>query len=79
VKKANDMAVPDGIIAHLARSCGGNVHSRSVVEVTGSEGLSGDIDYAPMKAVEFSTGQAFVSSTVPDGLSDSLPHAAWLC
>jgi hypothetical protein len=26
--------VPDGIIAHLTRECGGNVHDRHVVEVT---------------------------------------------
>jgi hypothetical protein len=26
--------VPDGIIAHLTRECGGNVHNHHVVEVT---------------------------------------------
>jgi hypothetical protein len=26
--------VPDGIVAHLTRECGGNVHDRHVVEVT---------------------------------------------
>jgi hypothetical protein len=26
--------IPDGIIAHLTRECGGNVHDRHVVEVT---------------------------------------------
>jgi hypothetical protein len=28
-----EFAVPDGIIAHLARECGGNVHDRHVVDV----------------------------------------------
>jgi hypothetical protein len=26
--------VPDGIITHLTRECGGNVHNRNVVDVT---------------------------------------------
>jgi hypothetical protein len=29
-----EIDVPDGIIAHLTRECGGNVHDRNVVEVT---------------------------------------------
>jgi hypothetical protein len=34
-KEIDDMYdIPDGIIAHLTRECGGNVHDRHVVEVT---------------------------------------------
>jgi hypothetical protein len=29
-----EIDVPDGIIAHLTRECGGNVHDRRVVDVT---------------------------------------------
>jgi hypothetical protein len=34
LKKGGQFDVPDGIIAHLTRECGGNVHDRQVVEVT---------------------------------------------
>jgi hypothetical protein len=34
IKKGKDFDVPDGIVAHLARQCGGNVHDCTVVDVT---------------------------------------------
>jgi hypothetical protein len=34
VKKGADFDIPDGIIAHLTRECGGNVHDHHIVEVT---------------------------------------------
>jgi hypothetical protein len=34
VKKGKYFDVPDGVIAHLTRECGGNVHDRDVVDVT---------------------------------------------
>jgi hypothetical protein len=34
VKKGVQFDVPDGIIAHLTRECGGNVHDRHIVDVT---------------------------------------------
>jgi predicted RNase H-like nuclease (RuvC/YqgF family) len=33
-KRKVEIDVPDGIIAHLTRECGGNVHDRHVVDVT---------------------------------------------
>jgi hypothetical protein len=33
VKKGGQFNVPDGIIAHLTRECGGNVHDHHVVDV----------------------------------------------
>jgi hypothetical protein len=33
-RKGNYLDVPDGIIAHLTRECGGNVHDRHVIDVT---------------------------------------------
>jgi hypothetical protein len=33
-KKGEYFDVPDGIIAHLTRECGGNVHDHRVVDVT---------------------------------------------
>jgi septal ring factor EnvC (AmiA/AmiB activator) len=34
MKKGTQFDVPDGIIAHLTRDCGGNVHDRKIVDVT---------------------------------------------
>jgi hypothetical protein len=34
LKKGTKFEIPDGIVAYLARQCGGNVHDRGVVEVT---------------------------------------------
>jgi hypothetical protein len=34
VKKGGQFDVPDGIIAHLTRECGGNVHDRHAVDIT---------------------------------------------
>jgi hypothetical protein len=53
--------VPDGIIAHLTRECGGNVHERHVVDVTcgsfekepeGANWHSGVFDNEPMWAAK---------------------------
>jgi hypothetical protein len=34
LKKREQFAVPDGMVGHLLRECGGNVHDRHVVDVT---------------------------------------------
>jgi hypothetical protein len=34
VKKGNHVDAPHGIVAHLTRECGGNVHDRHAVDVT---------------------------------------------
>jgi hypothetical protein len=34
MKKGKKFDVPDGIIAHLTRVCGGNVHDRHVIDIT---------------------------------------------
>jgi hypothetical protein len=47
VRKGNQFEVPHGIIAHLTRVCGGNVHERKVVEVT-----SGSFEKQPRQPLE---------------------------
>jgi hypothetical protein len=44
-KQGKEYDVPDGIIAHLTRECGGNVHDHNVVEIT-----SGSFEATPDKA-----------------------------
>jgi hypothetical protein len=45
--------IPDGVIAHLTRTCGGNVHDRIVVEVTSSGTQnSKDPDYVAKNATD---------------------------
>jgi hypothetical protein len=34
MKKGKKFDVPDGIIGHLTRVCGGNVHDRHVINIT---------------------------------------------
>jgi hypothetical protein len=34
MKKGKDFNVPEGIIAHLTRECGGNVHDHHVADIT---------------------------------------------
>ena len=53
----------DGIIAHLTRECGGNVHKGGVVNVTASDFKSG---HDPENAVEFRSNFDFMSQNLPD-------------
>jgi hypothetical protein len=82
--------VPDGIIAHLTRECGGNVHDRHVVEVTSgsfeqeiyganrySGALNDDLTLARKNAVDLEAGSSFSSAyRVAD-----IPHTMnnWVC
>jgi regulator of replication initiation timing len=62
--------IPDGIIAHLTRECGGNVHERGIVVTTASSVLKAA--YAPMNAVDFTTEQVFTSDVMTKG--SNVPH-----
>jgi hypothetical protein len=53
------------------------VHTKGVVEVTGSFPLCGCDDYGPKNAVDFESGETFISNVTGEG--DSLPRGAWLC
>jgi hypothetical protein len=84
--------IPDGIIAHLTRECGGNVHDCHVVEVTcGSfeketEGASphsgayGNMaDRAAKNAADLETGSRFWSDY--RWATEDIPHTRnnWIC
>jgi hypothetical protein len=90
VKKVGDLNVPDGIIAHLTRECGGNVHDRHVVDITsgsfqketcGANPHSGAYDNDPncaaKNAADLETYSRFVSAYRLKGI----PHTRnnWIC
>jgi hypothetical protein len=77
--------VPDGIIAHLTRECGGNVHDYDVVEVTsgsfeketkGANPHSGACDNDPMfaakNAADLEDNSCFISALRAE--EDNIPH-----
>jgi hypothetical protein len=53
--------VPDGIVKHLARVCGGNVHDRNVVEVTSSKAYSKGPGYAGKNITDMVADSFFCS------------------
>jgi hypothetical protein len=76
VKKGKHFNVPDGIIAHLTRECGGNVHDRKVIEVTSgsfeketqganphSGAYNNDLDNATKNAADLETDSCFYSAS----------------
>jgi hypothetical protein len=87
-----EIDVPDRIIAHLTRECGGNVHDRQAVAIT-----SGSLEketqganphsgvhykhpmYAAKNAADLETGPILCSAYRP--LSKYIPHTTnnWLC
>ena len=52
----------DGIIAHLTRECGGNVHEKGVVNVSGTFTHS---EYEPKQALNLGTDKYFCSKKQP--------------
>jgi hypothetical protein len=63
-----DAALPhDGIIAYLTRECGGNVHDRGVIEVTGSDVHA---NHLPRDVVDLTVHNCFHSPNQPD---------QWIC
>jgi hypothetical protein len=84
--------VPDGIIAHLTRECGGNVHDRHAVDITsgsfeketcGANPHSGAYDnllrYAAKNAFDLETDSPFLSAYRDE--EGVIPHTRnnWLC
>jgi hypothetical protein len=92
VKKGNNFDVPDGIIAHLTRECGGNVYDRHVVVVTcGSfekethgasahSGAFGNLDCAAAKNASDLGATSYFRSAFRNKEED-IPHTRnnWLC
>jgi hypothetical protein len=84
--------IPDGIIAHLTRECGGNVHDRHVVDVTcgsfeneteGANPHSGAYDNYPdfvaKNAADLETDSRFFSAYREK--KEGIPHTGnnWMC
>jgi hypothetical protein len=85
VKKGKYFDVPGGIITHLTRECGGNLHDHHVVEVTcgsfekealGTNPYSGaaynDPDNAAKNAADLEAGSRFASAF--RGSWHTIPH-----
>jgi hypothetical protein len=73
--------VPDGMIAHLTRECGGNVHDRHVVDVTcGSfEKVTQGANSGAKNAADLETDSNFHSAY--RNSSEDIPHTRnnWVC
>jgi hypothetical protein len=82
----------NGIIAHLTRQCGGNVHDRHIVDITsesfeteteGTNSHSGafdnSADLAAKNAADLETGSCFLSAY--RGKKANIPHTRnnWVC
>ena len=66
----NKAAPLKGIIAHLTRKCGGNVHEKGLVEVTASSIFDNSHRYVPEHAVELGSESEFCSELI---------EGSWLC
>jgi hypothetical protein len=81
VKEGRSFDVPDGIITHVTRECGGNVHERHLVDVT-----SGSLEketkgpfYGAKNAADLETDSLFGSAFRDD--SEDIPDTRnnWVC
>jgi hypothetical protein len=92
VKKGGQFDVPDGLIAHLTRECGGNVHDCKVVDVTcgsfeketlGANPHSGAYENRPTcvakNAADLETDSRFLSAYRKR--EEDIPHTRnnWVC
>jgi hypothetical protein len=81
MKRGRDFDVPDGIIAHLTRECGGNVHERKVVRVTsGSFEAMVYVEAGSLKnIVDLETDSSFYTSfrSCPESIAHT--RNSWLC
>jgi hypothetical protein len=90
--KGDYFDVPNGIIAHLTRKCGGNVHDRNVVEVTSgsfeketiganlhSGALNNKPECAAKNAADLKTDSYFQSACRTK--KEDIPHTRnnWIC
>jgi hypothetical protein len=86
VKKGPKFDIPNGIIAHLTRECGGNVHDRHIIDVTPrsfekeiggvnphSGAYNNHRDYAAQNLVSLETDSCFgsVYRDRPEDISDA--------
>jgi hypothetical protein len=87
-----EIVIPDGIIAHLTRECGGNVHDHHIIDITsgsfekesrGAHPSSGTFDNNPKWAAQNAADLAIVSfffSACRDS-SEDIPYTRnnWIC
>jgi hypothetical protein len=91
-KRKMEIEVPEGMIAHLTRECGGNVHDRHVVEVTcgsfeketvGDNPHSGpvknDPKFAAKNAADLETDSRFHSAYRSPSEHISHTRNNWVC
>ena len=57
----------DGIIAHVARECGGNVHKNGLVKVTASPRMGGSL---PENVIDLDSDSYFLSKNAPNSCYD---------
>jgi hypothetical protein len=86
MEKGEDFGIPDGIIAHLTRECGGNVHDHDVVEVTSgsfekeTSGLDDDDPrWAAKNAADLEADSCFWSAYRFSSEGNSHTRNNWLC
>jgi hypothetical protein len=79
VKRKGMVDVPDGIIAHLTRECGGNVHNYGFVEVTSSGLWMSGPGGAPECVDDLMDHSVFDSDF--RGYDHDIPHTRnnWVC
>jgi hypothetical protein len=71
--------VPDGIVAHLSRRCGGNVHDRELVGITSSDPAHDDLCCAAKNAADMETDVCFISAE--RDCKEDIPNSRnnWIC
>jgi hypothetical protein len=77
-----EIEVPDGIIAHLTRECGGNVHDSEVVEVTSGsleKETKGAHSHSAKNVVYLETDSCFYAAH--RNFTKDIPHTRnnWVC
>jgi hypothetical protein len=81
LKRGRYFAIPDGIIAHLTRECGGNVYDRKIVAVTaGSFERTTEKNKAnPKQVADLGSGSSYWSDY--RSLREYIPHTRnnWIC
>jgi hypothetical protein len=77
--KVGKLDVPDGIISHLTKQCGGNVHDCNVVEVTSSSPSTRSPSYAAKNIADFETGSFFYSAYCSTSENVSPARNNWVC
>jgi hypothetical protein len=84
VRRGAKFDVPDGIIAHLTRECGGNVHDRGVVVVTSSKPFTdgnplSEGEFAAKNVADLAAGSAFCSAWRDDEENIGCTRNNWIC